>query len=410
MRNKNIVMLLMTLCLGIFVQAQESKESLSLDNYLNQVAKGNLEFIAEKYNVNIAEAEVIAAKVMPDPELQLEGGNDSYGIGLGYVLELGNKRGARIKLAKSQAELEKLSIEYFFQSLRAEAAEEYFNAVQQRELLSIKKDSYDYMQKIFSYDSIRYSLGEVNELDLRLSRLETSSLLNDLYDQEAAYKSALATVNQYMGRSTQASIELIDTWNFSEKDYTLSQLIELGLTNRVDLGMSKRAVEVAENQLKLTKAERKMDLELSVGYEQEWKEYFPKSKSIKGGINIPLMFSNRNKGAIDANKYEIERSKIERQSTELQVEKEISQAFFEFEAAKKKVKQYQTGLLEEAKNALFGIGYKYQQGESDITDVLVAQRTYNEFQEQYIESMNTYATSLINLQKSCGIWDIQIKN
>lgn len=72
--------------------------------------------------MSIADAEAMAAKVFPDPELGFEAGNETFSLGLSYSLELGNKRGARIKLARSQAAFEKLMIEQGFQDLRAEAA------------------------------------------------------------------------------------------------------------------------------------------------------------------------------------------------------------------------------------------------------------------------------------------------
>ena len=51
--------------------------------------------------------------------------------------------------------------------------------------------------------------------------------------------------------------------------------------------------------------------------------------------------------------------------------------------------------------------YTYRRGESGILDVLIAQRTYNEVQEQYLEVMKGYVSSLVNLQKTCGMWDIR---
>lgn len=51
--------------------------------------------------------------------------------------------------------------------------------------------------------------------------------------------------------------------------------------------------------------------------------------------------------------------------------------------------------------------YKYKRGETNITEVLIAQRTYNEVQEQYLGAMKGYASALVNLQKTCGIWDIE---
>lgn len=380
---------------------------LSFSEYLNMVSKKNIKYLAEKYNVSIAEAEVIAQKVFPDPNLEFEAANESFTLGLGYTLELGNKRGARIQLAKSQAKLEKLALENYYQELRSEAADIFLEAIGQRELLKLKKNSYEYMLRLRESDNIRFKLGEITETDVRQSKLEATILLNDVFDQEAVYKSALVNLNQYMGLSADTLNAPLGSWNLLDREYILSELISIGLTNRIDLFAANKSIEVATNQYKLVKAERKMDLELSVNYERDWSGFFPSSKAVKAGIAIPLKFSNLNKGVVKAHQYGIEQTKLQQQSTELQIKAEITQAFFYFDAAKKKVAQYKSGLLEDSQNVLDGMIYKYKRGETNIMEVLIAQRTYNETQEQYIETMKGYISSLITLQKVCGIWDIE---
>ncbi|MCD8268430.1 MAG: TolC family protein [Parabacteroides sp.] len=60
------------------------------------------------------------------------------------------------------------------------------------------------------------------------------------------------------------------------------------------------------------------------------------------------------------------------------METSICQAYYYFEAAKKQVAHYRSGLLDESKKVLDGMVYTYRRGESSILDVLIAQRTYNE--------------------------------
>ncbi len=71
---------------------------------------------------------------------------------------------------------------------------------------------------------------------------------------------------------------------------------------------------------------------------------------------------------------------------------------------RKKVAQYRAGVLEDSQKVLNGMVYKYKRGETSILDVLVAQRTYNEVQQEYLETMKGYAASLVALEKACGIW------
>ncbi|RHJ75743.1 TolC family protein [Parabacteroides sp. AM08-6] len=379
---------------------------LTFREYLTRVGKSNLSYLAEQLNIDIAEAEVIAQKVLPDPDLEFEAANETFSLGLGYSLELGNKRGARVKLARSMAEYEKLSLEYYFQELRAESANLFLEAILQRELLNLKIGSYEYMRQLSRSDSLRFISGEITENDVRQSKLEASALLNEVYEQEAAYKSALAVLNQYMGITTDTLTVPEGSWEMLDREFHLTALIKEGLEKRIDLFASEKGIEISTNEYKLTHAERRPDISLSLSYERDWNGFLPPSRSLTGGISIPLKFSNTNKGAIKAAKFRIEQSNIRKKEMELQVRTEISQAWYNFEAEKKKVNQYKTGMLEESQKVLDGMVYKYRRGESNILDVLIAQRTHNDVREQYLETMKGYASALVELEKACGIWDV----
>lgn len=407
-----LILILFILLTNVFYLCVSASEpQLSFKEYLNQVGKSNLSFIVEKYNIQIADAEVISQKVLPDPEFTFEGADAGMIVELGYNIELGNKRGTRVRLAKSEAEVEKLSVEYFFQELRAEATDAFLDAMMQKELLEVKRSSYEYMLQLSVSDSIRFRLGEINENEARQSKVEAVSLRNEMYQQEAEYKSALATLNQFMGQTVDKLNIPSGDWTVFEKEYSLPRLISLALDNRIDLMAAIKQTEVATNMLKATRAERKMDVGLMVGYEREWKgknRFLPAEYNmLKAGITIPLKFSNTNKGAIRSAEYAIQKSNSEYENAQLQVQKEVAHAFFNYEASQKQVKEFEGGLLDDSEKLLAGTVYKYKRGETSILDVLIAQRTYNEIQEQYLETLKGNASALVELQKTSGIWDVE---
>jgi cobalt-zinc-cadmium efflux system outer membrane protein len=41
-----------------------------------------------------------------------------------------------------------------------------------------------------------------------------------------------------------------------------------------------------------------------------------------------------------------------------------------------------------------------------LLEVLNAQRTYNEVQQRYYQTLYSYAAALVELEKAAGIWDI----
>lgn len=410
--RSNIVFLLLiaeAMCISAFAQfpVKTPYQDISFEEYLNRVGKNNLNYLAEKLNVSIADAEIIAQKVFPDPELGFEAGNETFSLGLSYSLELGNKRGARIQLARSQAELEKLTLEQGFQELRAEAANLFLEAILQRELLKVQQSSYEYMLKLSQSDSLRYVAGEITENDARQSKLEAVTLLNTVYGQEAAYQSALVMLNRHMGVAADTLHIPFGNWDELSREFDLPELVKVGLNNRIDLLAVQKSTEVTTREYRLTKAERRPNIGLSVSYERDWNGFLPPARSATAGVSVPLTFSNINKGAIKAAKFRITQSEIIEKDMELQIQAEITQAWFGYEAEKKKVAQFKSGMLEDSQKVLDGMVYKYKRGETNILDVLVAQRTYNEVQQEYLETMKGYVTSLVELEKSCGIWDIR---
>lgn len=406
----NILLVLLVagaVCIPSLAQIRKyPQQDISFTEYLNRVGKSNLGYLAERLNVGIADAETVAQKVLPDPELEFEAGSDNFSLGLSYSLELGNKRGNRIRLARSQAELEKLLLEQGFQDLRADAADLFFEAILQRELLGVQNRSYQYMLQLSRSDSLRYAAGEITENDARQSKLEAMTLLNAVYTQEVAYQSALVMLNRYMGATADTLNIPLGDWEELSRDFALAELISAGLDNRIDLLAAQKSTEVSTREYKLTRAERRPDIGLSASYERDWHGFLPPARSAIGGVSVPLKFSNTNKGAIKAAKLRITQSEVRERDMELQIQAEIHQAWYNYEAEKKKVFQYKAGVLEDSRKVLDGMVYKYKRGETNILDVLVAQRTYNEVQQGYLETMKEYVASLVELERACGIWDI----
>lgn len=407
--KKIAILLVLIICYTSYIQAQVkdsvAETTLDFTTYLNAVGEKNLQLLAEKYNVDISKAEIAVARVMPDPELSFEGEHDNFTVELGYTLELG-KRSARIRNAKTESELVALELEAYFQDLRAEATHAFLDALLQRDLLEVKRNSYRSMLELYKSDSIRYQLGEITLNDSRQTKVEASTLLNEVYEQEAAYKSSFVLLNQYMGKSIDIIGCPIGNIDQLKRNYELNDLLAIALEQRIDVLVAHKGIEVAQNRLKLAKAERRTDLGLMVGYSRDWHGMWPNRNSVKAGVSIPLKFSNTNKGAVRASKLFIQQNQIRRENREMATQVEVSQAYFVYEAAKKQVEQYLSGLLDEAKEVLEGTVYKYKRGETSILEVLIAQRTYNDVQEQYLESIKSYGSALVNLEYTCGIWDI----
>lgn len=394
---------------------------MNYQDFLSLVSKNNLGYAAEKFNVDIAQANTEASKVFPDPELIIgvsDNGQRRMQMGYGFstelswTMELGGKRKARINVARSTAELTKTLLEDYFRNLRADATLNYLNGLKLKEIFKVQMNSYTILKNIAAVDSIRFKLGSITEIDARQSKLEANSMLNDVFQSEADWKTALLELGAILGNQKEDTLYLPlgDLTKF-DRIFDLNQLIVTAQNNRTDLLAALKNKNVAQNILKLTKANRVLDLGLSFGVENasvvsNVVAPTPSSNTVSAGITIPLKFSNRNKGELQAAEYGLQQADVLYRQTELQVQTQVRKAWFTYLTAQKQVRQFNTGLLTDAKKLLDGKVYSYKRGETTLLDVLNAQHTYNETQLGYQETLFNYAAALVELEKTAGIWDI----
>ncbi|MCT3662734.1 TolC family protein [Elizabethkingia anophelis] len=400
------------------VKAQQ-KELLSFDEYLSMVGKTNLTYAAQKYNVSMAEASIQTANMFPDPQLDMEGSNNgvsknmgyTYGSSLGWTLELGGKRRARVDLAKNQSELSRILLLDFFRNLRADASLGYVEALKSKALLDVQQDSYKNMLQLSKSDSIRYRLSTISLVTSKQSKLEAASLLNSVYQAESAEQQAITALSVFLSDNKLTGRDVDGDFNAFNRDFGIEDLLTQALNERADLLAAKQNTQVAKSQINLERANRKIDLGLTAGVSHNTTATneiapSPAVNAVKLGVSIPLKFSNNRNAGLKIAEMAHSQSQLEYQQVEQSIRAEVMQAYQQYIATQKQVKQFHNGMLTEAKNILDGIIYSYKRGESSILEVLNAQRTYNDVRKDYYQALADNATALIDLERKTGIWDI----
>jgi outer membrane protein TolC len=132
----------------------------------------------------------------------------------------------------------------------------------------------------------------------------------------------------------------------------------------------------------------------------------PSFTTITATAALPIKFSNYLKGDIQQAQITIRQTEKMKEQIAIQIQTEVASAFTLYQTRKKQMEQFQNNLLNEAQKVLAGKIYSYQRGESSLLEALNAQRTYNQIQLNYYETLANYAGALVLLQKAAGIWDI----
>ena len=411
--NKYSLLLLAILC-----YLSGYSQTLTFEEYMNNVKNNNINYLVEKYNVNIADAGIQAAKVFPDPALSLSATDNqqetlkmgySFDAALDYTLELGGKRKARIRLAQSQKDLADAQLEDFFRNLQADAVIQYLSALKQKQLLEISVSSYNQMKQLADADSIRFKSGQISEIDAMQSKLEANTMWNELEQNRANYKNALVELSMYQGDKDFTVIDSISgKLSYQKVDYNLSSLIVTAQNNRADLQAALFSKDVSAKTLQLARANRAIDLGINIGATHNTVSTneiapAPAFTGLMAGISIPLKFSNSNKGVIKAAQFAAKQSEAGYEAVEMQISKEVMQAYHNYESACRQVEQFQTKLLSDAGTILKNKTYSYQRGETTLLDVLNAQRTYNDIYRDYCETLYNSMTALVELKRACGV-------
>ncbi|MDR2388345.1 MAG: TolC family protein [Tannerellaceae bacterium] len=417
MKHRKHLALLLFVASALLLQAQD-KHALSLREYLTNVANANAAYVAEKYNINRAEANLKAAEVFPDPELSLGyTNNEDWNLQMGYgieaeisfTLELGGKRKARIRVAQSEKELTDALLNDYFHNLRADATLAYLTALKQEKRYEIQRTSYLRMLSLAQADSLRLQQGIITEVDARQSSLEAAAMLNELYAYEGERQASLLHLLFFQGKDSSGTPDSITgEWTCPTHTFALPGLIVTAQNNRADLQAAIKSKELSQNNLRLARANRAMDLGVSLGgnYASEVRNQIapaPAFTGIAAGIRIPLKFSNTNRGELRAAQWAAMQSEEQYRAIELQIASEVTQAWVGYQTACQQVEHFRQGMLNEAELILQKKLYSYERGETSILEALNAQRTYNDMQMNYNETLYNCASALTELERSCAI-------
>jgi outer membrane protein, heavy metal efflux system len=395
------------------------KNNIGFSEYLELVASHNLGYAAEMYNIEISEAAVEKARVFNDPAFSLdwEGVNENglrtgiaFAAELGTTIGMGGKRRARIDLALSEKNLINALVIDYFRNLQADAALAWLDALKQSQLITVKMGSFQTMKRLSEADSVRFQLGILMEIDAIQSRVESQSLLNELFEVDAEWNNSLTRLTLLAGTGHGDSVYYPNgDLQLGNRTFDLNDLIATAQNNRADMIAALNNKEVSQKVLRLVKKERMIDLDIWAGYGNTY--ISPggaiASNAITAGISVPLKFSALNRGEVSIARLQIAQADELYRQAELIVSTEIVIALKQYENYCKQAGNFEAGLLEGAGSVLRGKIYSYERGETSLLEVLNSQRTFNEIQTAYYEALYKRAASMVELQRAAGIWDLQ---
>ena len=384
--------------------------------YMDAVERQNAAYLAERFQIDIAQANTAAASVFNDPVLSIGYGNNqdwslqmgqSVETGISYSFSLGNVRRARINVARSEEEITRAAIDDWLRNLKADATIAWINAQEAGALAEVKRSSYESMRKVADSDSTKAALGDGSRIDAKQSRIESRALYADYLAAEADYENALQELSLYAGG--------LQIREVSKDDILLpipssspDELVELALDNRADLRTAELSRTLSKRNQALVNASRAPEIELNAGYSYNTEVRneiapAPKFHGLSVGVAFPLKFSRYNKGERQAAEMAVQQAETAYEAAQQQIISEVKQAWVSWQSARKVARECSASMLEDAGSILESRRTAYLQGDSSLLDYLMAVRVYNDTAEQCLAARSGLATATAELLRAIGL-------
>jgi cobalt-zinc-cadmium efflux system outer membrane protein len=402
------------LCLFYLLPDSSAQTTYSLQKALQTARANNVTLQAQQLSVNISEADVITARLRPNLRLNnqtLMLSNPSY-YPANTEWNSGRNQQVWWQLTKSfQAPGQRYNKMDFAeqnvlltQRMYAETERTVFFDVankwlqvwidsKQMVLISEVKENIDSLVEI---NQIRFRNQVISETDLMRTQLLSDQYALQLTSMNQVYKSDLIALKASLGIQDSIEVDLNDPLLIS---YTTQydSLLEQALTNRTDIQVQKAAMAVAESNIKLQKSLAWPQAELGVIYNpQNTIPYI----GFYGTIELPVF--SRNQGEIKKSMSIKQQAERNINATKFMIHAELLSAYQTFNMYQLNLNKYNS-MMTLSEKVLANVRYNYLRGGTNIIDLLEAQRSWLDAQQQYNNMMSEYRKSYVQLLYSLGL-------
>jgi cobalt-zinc-cadmium efflux system outer membrane protein len=307
---------------------------LTIKQAEDQFLKNNLRLIAQRYNIDNASAQVITARLFPNPDFSFSNGiyaNDvpnAYNeqtFGISQLFTTAGKRNKNIKLAKIGVEQAKFQFFDFLRTLKFTLRSDFYTVYFQRQSAKVYDAEISSLNKTLIAYKDQYAKGNIAEKELLRIQAQLYSLQVEYNSLQTGIDTTESELKLMLRVQPKTTIDPQVTEGLTGKGVLMSvpyqRLLDSAYVNRYDLRYSKTTVDYNNMNLQLQKATAVPDLSLSLNYD---KLGAYGTNFLGAGIEFNLPFFNRNQGAIKQAQIAIDQSKVQLQNQQDQVESDVA--------------------------------------------------------------------------------------
>jgi cobalt-zinc-cadmium efflux system outer membrane protein len=408
---------------GSAKEAEEQRPQISFTNYVDDVIRFNLDLAAQRSAIAATQAGVTLGFARPDwsvdvglPSVDLsnQGSPTSFSTGLSVPIELGGKRGARVRAARADVATANSDYEDALRQFRGTAANAFIDALSARDILQSKNKSFGEFSRIVTVNEERRRVGDIGDIELTQSRVDRDQFRADVITAQADVYSADVAFAQLLGQPQKLSAALpapLGNLETPIRTFEVNQLVASALQNRSDVISKTRALRAADLRIELAHINLIPDISVSGAYSHTGvgTRGFaqPPDSTLGAALSVNLPLSRRlHPGELEGAQASRAEADLQLRAVQLRIEAEVRDAYSRYQASVERLQLYRGGMLKDADSVLEARLYAYQRGGASLLEVIEAERTSAEVYLAYSQALADHARALVALELASGIWDV----
>lgn len=391
--DKRVILLSLLFQVFVFTSGAENQlVKLNLQEAGQRFSTCNLELIAERYNIDMAEAEVIQARLFENPVISLEqnvynrlngkyfdmGREGEAVVEVEQLIYIAGQRNKRVRVEKLNKEMAVYQFEEVLRTLRSELNTKFIELYYTEKSLSVYDKEIDYLQRLLGVMKEQNEKGNISLLEKSRIQALLLSLQQERNETSNRIISLQGDMKLLLGlNATEVFEPVFDEAVLKQVDIASIPFIELNnrLAERPDIKMARTNIQVSRANVSLQKSLAFPEVSLKGAYDRAGNfcdNYF----AIGLSVSVPIF--NRNQGNIKSARLSVLQNTNREELARKQAENELFTSYARLEKA---VKLYNTSNYElerDFEKIIDGVNSNYSKRNISLLEFIDYYQAYKE--------------------------------
>lgn len=413
--NRAFLFLLFLLLAGKMC-AQQVAGTLTLKEAEQRFLERNLSLIAERYNIDMAQAQVLQAKLFENPVISLEqnvynrlngkyfdfGKEGEAVVEIEQVIHLAGQRNKQVRLEKINKEIAEYQFEEVMRTLRQELNEKFVEVYFLSKSIAIYEKEVNSLQVLLGGMKIQQEKGNISLMEI--SRLESMlfSLRKEKNERENDLLTTRGELNLLLNLPEDTQVQLsLDEEVLQQLD--LSQLsfadLKAIINERPDQKIARSTVNASRANLKLQKSMAFPEFSVKGNYDRVGNfinDYF----AIGVSLSVPIF--NRNQGNIKAARFSIQQAGVQQEYAANRADMELFTSYTSLEKATQLYQSTNMDLERNFEKLITGVNENFTRKNISLLEFIDYYDSYKETCIQLYEIKKNVFLAMENLNTVVG--------